>query len=136
DPTVGLEDEHARDHLVEKVAIVTDDDQRPAVVGKAPLEGFEGLDVEVVRGLVEDEEIGRAREELGENHAVALPAGEGRNGSSRALGAEEKVGQIGDDVLLASVQRDVVAAFTDGLGNGLGRTELTAQRIEVPYRAV
>ena len=50
------------------------DEQRAVVLGESVLERFECLDVEVVRRLVEHEEIGRPREQLGEDHAVAFAA--------------------------------------------------------------
>src|SRR5690606_9811926 len=44
---------------------------------------------------------------------------------------EEKVGKVADDVLLASVDRDVVAAFADDVHHGLRLVDLAAELIEV-----
>ena len=74
DLTVVFEDERARDDRVEEISIVTHDEQRAVVLVEAIFERLEGLDVEVVRRLVEDEQVGGTREQLRENHAIAFAA--------------------------------------------------------------
>ena len=59
---------------VEEIPIVAYDEQRAVVLGQPVLERFERLDVKVVRRLVEHEQVGRPREQLREDHAVAFAA--------------------------------------------------------------
>ena len=59
DLPVVLEDERARDDRIEEIAIVAHDEQRAVVVGQPLLERFQRLDVEVVRRLVEHEQVRR-----------------------------------------------------------------------------
>ena len=98
--SIGLEHERRRDHGVEKVSIVAHDEQRAFVLGEPVLERFERLDVEIVRRLVEHEQVGGLREQLGEDHAIALAARQRRDRRQRALGGEQEVREIRDDVLL------------------------------------
>src|SRR5690606_26999805 len=89
---------------VDERAVVRDEDQRalvPAAFGAERL--FEPLgagDVEVVRRLVEDEEVLRAREEPGEHGAGALAA---RELAQRAVllraGEEERAGEVAGRLL-------------------------------------
>src|SRR5260370_682342 len=63
------------------------------------LEQLEGLDVEVVGGLVQDEDVGGAREEAREEQAVALAAGEHAHRRVGAPRREEEVAEVAHDVL-------------------------------------
>ena len=56
-----------------------DRDDRALVGLQVPLEPGDGLGVEVVRRLVEEEEIGRREQEPAERNATPLAAGEGRD---------------------------------------------------------
>ena len=68
---------HVGDHLVEEVAVVGDDDERPAVLDEERLEPPDRLEVEVVRGLVEQEHVGLAEEHLRDEHAELVAGGQG-----------------------------------------------------------
>ena len=59
---------------VEEVTVVCDHQQRGSVVRELSLEPLDGREVEVVRGLVEDEEIGLCDEHLCQGHTLLLPA--------------------------------------------------------------
>src|SRR6266540_2865262 len=61
---------------VEEPAVVRDDEDAPGVLEERVLERAEGLDVEVVRGLVEEQEVPAGHERLREVEPPALAAGE------------------------------------------------------------
>ena len=63
DPTLPLEDECGRHHVVQERTVVRDEQDRAAVVDEKLFEQLESLDVQIVRGLVEDEQIGGLREQ-------------------------------------------------------------------------
>jgi hypothetical protein len=48
----------------------------PANSAKLSSKHLEGRDVEIVRGLVEEQEIGRLQHEAGDVHARPLPSGQ------------------------------------------------------------
>ncbi len=65
-----------RGELVHEVAVVGDEDERAAVVLEGLEEDLLRVEVEVVGGLVEEEDVRGLQEHLGEGEAVALAAGE------------------------------------------------------------
>ena len=76
-PAVELEDPF-RD-VREEVAVVRDDDERSLELLEVGLEPRDALRVEVVRGLVEEEDVGIGKQEPRERDAAALAAGERRD---------------------------------------------------------
>jgi hypothetical protein len=58
DPPVALEDERARDDVVEEGAVVADQQQRARELDQQLLEQLQRLDVEVVGRLVEHQHVG------------------------------------------------------------------------------
>src|SRR5262249_54922604 len=73
-PAVELEDPAG--DVVEEVAVVRDRDDRALVLLQMPLEPRDRFGVEVVRRLVEEEQIGLPQEHLAERDAAALAARE------------------------------------------------------------
>jgi hypothetical protein len=73
--TVELEDP-ARD-VVHEVPVVGDRDDGAGVLGQVLLEPEHGLGVEVVGGLVEEQQVGLLEQQLAERDAAALATGEG-----------------------------------------------------------
>ena len=57
-----------------------DEDDGAGVAPQVAFEPVDGDDVEVVGGLVEEEEVGLGEEDAGEGHAHAPAAGEGVEG--------------------------------------------------------
>ena len=53
---------------------MADDDQRARIFAELFLEDFERFDVEIVGRLIEHEQVGRAREQLGKDDAIAFAA--------------------------------------------------------------
>ena len=69
--------EHRGRHRLEEPAIVGNEDDGGVDRLELALEPFEALDVEVVRRLVEEEQVGPHRQRPRERRARELPAGEG-----------------------------------------------------------
>ena len=65
--------------VVEEVPVVGHGDDRAGVLGEVALEPRDRLGVEVVRRLVEEEQVGRAEQQAAERDAAALAAGELRD---------------------------------------------------------
>ena len=76
DALAAVELEDPAGDVVEEVAVVGDRDDRALVLGEMLLEPGDGLGVEVVGGLVQQQQIGRAQQQPTERHAPALAAGE------------------------------------------------------------
>ena len=75
-PLAAVELEDPAGDVVEEVAIVGDGDDRALVLGEVLLQPRHRLGVEVVGGLVEQQQVGRAQQQPAERHAPALAAGE------------------------------------------------------------
>src|SRR5918993_1770681 len=69
---VALEGEHVRGDAVEEPAVVADHHRAPGEVQERLFERAQGVDVEIVRRLVQQEQVGAAFEQLREMDAVAL----------------------------------------------------------------
>ena len=74
-----VEVQDALRHGVEKVPVVGDEQQGAGVAGQPLLEPHHGLQIEVVGGLVEQEEIGAAHQRASQVEAHAPAAGEVRH---------------------------------------------------------
>src|SRR6266849_9345286 len=68
DVALALEGEHVGGDAVEEPAVVADDDGAAGKILQRLLERAQGVDVEVVGGLVEKEQVGARLEHLGEMH--------------------------------------------------------------------
>src|SRR5450830_59044 len=79
DLAVALEREHVRRDAVEEPAVVADDDGAAAEREERLFEGAQRVDVEVVRGLVEEQEVAAPLERPREVEAVHLAAREVRD---------------------------------------------------------
>ena len=76
DALAAVELEDPARHVVEEVAVVGDRDDGAAIVGEEPLEPGHRLGVEVVRRLVEQQQVGRLQQQPAERDATALAARE------------------------------------------------------------
>ena len=70
-----------------------DEDQRAAVVHERVQQHFLGVEVEVVGGLVEDQEVARVQEHLGEGQPVALAARQHAHPLVDVVAAEEEAAE-------------------------------------------
>ncbi len=110
DAAAAVELEDPAGDVVEEVAIVGDGHDRPLVVAQMALEPRHRLGVEVVGGLVEQEQVGLGEEQAGEGDAPLLAAGEvldgciGRGRAQRVHGDLERGVEVpavgGVDLLL------------------------------------
>ena len=76
-PAAAVELEDPLGDVVEEVAIVGDRDDRARVLLEEPLEPGHGLGVEVVGGLVEQQQVGLAKQQAAQRDAALLAAREG-----------------------------------------------------------
>ena len=76
DAAAAVELEDPAGHVVEEVAVVGDRDDGALVVVQVALEPRDRLGVEVVGGLVEQQQVGLLEEQPAERDAAALAAGE------------------------------------------------------------
>src|SRR5690606_21120413 len=112
-------------------AVVAHDDQRAAVLDQAVFQHLQRFHVEVVRGLVQHQQVRRLREQPREDHAIAFAAGEGTHFRHGTLGGEQEAAQVADHVPRLAVDEDVVATVADGFRHGLVRVEVAAELVEV-----
>ena len=88
-------------------------------VDEGVLEGAQGLDVEVVGRLVEEEDVAAGAQELGEVDAVALAAGEQADLLLLVAALEVEGAAVGAGVHLGVAELDHVEAVGDLLPDGL-----------------
>ena len=107
-------------------------EQRAGELEQQLLEQVERLDVEIVRRLVEHEQVERPREQPREQQPIALAARQRAHRRARAIGREEKVLQVAEHVLARCRRRSIeVGAVGDAVEHAALRIELLAQLIEV-----
>ncbi len=75
----AIELENPARHIVEEVAVVGDDQDRARIVAQMAFEPIDGLGVEMVRRLVQQQEVGLLEEQPAERHAAPLAARELRH---------------------------------------------------------
>ena len=85
-PAAAVELEDPARDVVEEVAIVGDRDDGALVLGEVALEPRDRLGVEVVRGLVEQQQVGRREQQPAERDAAALAAARASSTSASAGG--------------------------------------------------
>ena len=98
---------------------MADENDRAGVGRKRLFEHLQRVDVEVVRRLVEHEEIGGQGEQAGEQQAVAFAAGERAHGHVHASRREKEVTHVGDCVLLLAADLHPLGTWGDRFGDGL-----------------
>ena len=111
----GFELEDGRRHGLEEPAVVGDEDHCRVDRLQLALEPFEAGDVEVVRRLVEQEEVGVAAEGAGERGARQLAAGEGGEWAVEVGRREPEVARDGVEALAPGIAARVLEARL-GLG--------------------
>lgn len=119
---------HAGADLVEEPAVVGDADEGGAAGPQVSGEPGDALDVEVVGGLVQDDQVGLADEQLGQGDAAALAAGERADDGLQALreaGQVQAAEEAGEDVADLGVARPLVVGEVadDLLADGGGRVQ-------------
>ena len=84
-------------HALEQPAVVRDEDEGPRVVEEELLEPLDRVDVEVVRRLVEQEQIGVGEQRAGQGHACEFAARQRvQTALEHLLGQAEALGDSGE----------------------------------------
>src|SRR5690606_18657347 len=81
------------DRLVEQLQVVADHDETAAVGAQEAEEPLAGVVVEVVGGLVEQEEVAAGEEDAGQLHPAALTPGEHADRPLDAVGTQTEAGE-------------------------------------------
>ena len=123
--------QHARDRLVEQLEVVTDHEEAAAEGAQELHEPLLGVDVEVVRGLVEEQEVAAGEEDARELHAPALAARQRGDGQVEPVGAEAEAGRDPPDLRIGRVAAGVAEGI---LGVAVGAD--VAGRCVVGHAAV
>ncbi len=84
----SVEVNDASDRFVEQLEIVADDQERAAVVAQELHQPGLGIDVEVVGGLVEQEDVAAREQNPGQLHAAALAARQHIQGQVETIGGQ------------------------------------------------
>ena len=131
DLAVALEGQDVSGDAVEKPAVVGDDDRAAGEVEQRLLEGAQGVDVEIVGRLVEQEHIGALLQHLGEMDAVALAAGELADLLLLVGAAEIEERAIGAARHLAAAEIDLVLPAGDLLPHRVAGAEGVARLVDI-----
>ena len=107
------------------------DDERSTEFEQQLLEQIECLDVEIVRRLVEHEQVEGPREQAREKQAISFAARQRAHRRSGALWRKKKILQIPVYVLARAANLDEVRAVGDAVEHALIGIELLAKLIEV-----
>src|SRR5688572_13274597 len=99
---VALEGEHVGGDAVEEPAVVADDHRAAGVGVERVLQRPQRVDVEVVGGLVEQQDVAALLQQLGQVHPVALSAGEHADLLLLVAALEVERGDVGPTVDLAA----------------------------------
>src|SRR4051794_26772992 len=131
DLRVALERQDVRGHAVQEPAVVGDDHRAAGEVEQRLLERAQGVDVEVVGRLVEEQDVAAGAQQLGEVHAVAHAAAQ-RADLLLLVGAlEVEARTVRARVHVAIADLDRVHAAGDLLPDGLGVVERVARLVDV-----
>ena len=105
--------EDARGDAVEEVSVMRDDQDPAGVILEEALEPLDHVDVEVVRRLVEEEEVRLAQERLRQADARLLAAGEMRDVLLKVLLCEAEAEGHAADAALVVVAAEQFEALDD-----------------------
>ena len=103
---------------------MADQQQRAGIFAQQFFQQLQRFHVQVVGGFVHHQQVGRLCEQLRQQQAVALAAGQAGDRRARAFGREQEILQVADGVLLLAVDLDEILAF----GHILKRAPVFAQR--------
>src|SRR5512139_597503 len=128
---VALEREDVRGDAVEEPAVVRDDDGATREAQQGFLERTQRLDVEVVGGLVQQDDVAAFLEHLREVHAVALTAGEIADRLLLLRAAEVEAADVSARGRLVVADLDHVEAVREFLPDGLLVVERLPRLVDV-----
>ena len=101
-----------------------DEDERALEFEESFFEDLEGGNVEVVGGLVEEQDVGGLKHEARDEDAGALASAEAADGLVELLGGEEKTVGPGGDVDDAILEDDGIGVWGEGAAQGERGIEL------------
>src|SRR5271170_7166173 len=104
----------ARCDFVDEVVIVGDEQHRAFILLKRDIEGIDGFEVEMVRRLVEDQDIWLLKHELAEEQARGFSAGESIGGLEPLFTTEEHLPEDAADLFF----RDLGVPLMEPVGDG------------------
>ena len=113
------------DHVVEEVAVVRDAQHRPGVALQVPLQPAHRLGVQVVRGLVEQQQVGLLQQQFAQCDTTTLAAGQHVDDSVRRRATQRVHGLL---------EARVDVPRVPGVQLGLQFTHLCQQGVEVGLR--
>ncbi len=122
--SAAVETEDRGGDAVEQVAVVGDEDERAGEVEEIFFEDFKGGDVEVVGGLVEEEDVGGFEHELGDEDAGSFTAGKIADGLVELLAGEEEARGPAGDMRCAALVDDGVGFRGESAAEGEAVVEL------------
>ena len=79
---------HRGADVIQKIPVVADEQERPLVFRQVALQPFDGLQVQMVGGLVHEDHVGLLQKQLGQRKPRALAAGEGAHLAPVHVGLE------------------------------------------------
>ena len=123
--------EQAVADAVEEIAVVADDEDAAGEGEHGFFEDAHGLQVEVVGGLIEDEEVAAAAEDFGEEDAALLAAGEFFDPHGDAVVGKEEAFEVGADVEFFIAKGDELGIASDFFHDTFGGVKQEALLIDV-----
>ncbi len=105
--------------------------QRAGEFGEAVFQHFERGDIEIVGGLVEQQQVGGLQHEPGDQHARLFAAGEAGDRAVELAGVEEEALGPSGHVDGAVLKDDRIAVRAQSLAQRLAEIELLARLVEV-----
>ncbi len=118
-------------HAVQEPSIVRYDDRAAAKIEQSFLQRSEGIDVEIVGRLVEEQEVPSATKQLGQVHAIPFAAGQLRHFSLLIGTLEVEASHIAATGNLALAQHKVFRPSGDFFKDGLGAVKGVSVLVDV-----
>ena len=131
---LGLDLQHRGADRLQEPAVVGDQDDGRVEVDQVALQPLQRGDVEMVGGLVEQQQVGLGGQRPGQRGAGQLAAGEGRELALALLGAEAEPAQHFQDLVAPAV---AAAGFEPVLGGRVGGHRLLVDALRhLPLEAL
>jgi len=111
DPAVPLEGEDVGGDPVEEPAVVADHHHAAREIFQPVLQGPQGVHVQIIRGLVEEEHVRFFLQHPGQVDAVAFPSGEGPDLLLLGRAGEVEPGHVGAGIDFPIAEGDQVLAL-------------------------
>src|SRR5207302_5844161 len=121
-----IEAKYDAGHAIQEVAVMRDQHERTAEFEQAFFEDFQGGDVEVVGGLIQQKNVGGLKHELSNQHTGAFASGKPLDGLVELFATEQEFGGPGCDVNDAILIDDGVPFGSECTAQGQAQIELAA----------